>query len=328
MGIERVWERWQGRGATTDEKGVQTLKRQWAVTTDDTDTGEPDVVDAVIAFDPTAALFARHPKFLFATCRNLTAAPFEGPKSWLVDGSYSSAPFQGAGGGGAAAGETTGVTAQDPDPKQNTQKTPAQDRPPVITITRKEVTKPLEFDLADPTADPPVRVLNTVGDPFDPGYEVFRSHHIITIKFFRLPAQLDWATRSLFMDSINQAAFKVFGRTYAAHELRCTEYSPETVWESGASGSQLFFQLTVQLEYDPDGWDAAILNTGRRKIVGSEGDPDNPLRKQAIVDAAGQPVADPVPLSEDGRSVIPPGGPYHYVVATGYLEKDWSGLLA
>jgi hypothetical protein len=45
------------------------------------------------------------------------------------------------------------------------------------------VTEPLETDAA--TGNP---VVNNVGDPFDPPVEVFRSHRIITCKFFRSPA--------------------------------------------------------------------------------------------------------------------------------------------
>ncbi len=323
MAVSKVIERWQGRGASTDEEGVRTLKRQWAVETDSDSTGEPEVIDAVIAHDSSAALYASHPKWLWAVCRHLDAAPNEGPKTWLVDASYSSAPFKAQGdGSGGSSGDGTNSTS--PSPLQSNQ-TEADKRPPTITIARKEITEPLEFNLQypeDPPADP-VRILNTVGDPFDPVPEVFRSHHIITWKLYRSPAKLNWGVRSTWQDTINKDAVTILGRVYPPHSLRCTDYSLSTVWETGPAGLALFFELTCQAEYNPKLWDIKILNTGRRKrIGGSIGDPANPPRLVAIVDDQGQPVADPVPLTLAGIPVVP-GGAYHYVDAIGYLAYNW-----
>jgi hypothetical protein len=95
MAVTSVIERWQERHATTDENGVRTLQRGWAVTTDDDATGEPAVVDGVIAHDATAALYASHPLWVWSVCRNLSAVPNGGPRVWLVTAAYSSAKFSG-----------------------------------------------------------------------------------------------------------------------------------------------------------------------------------------------------------------------------------------
>jgi hypothetical protein len=322
MGVTAVREKWQGRGATTDEKGVRTLTRQWDVDTNDDTTGEPEVIDAVIAKDPTAKLYAPHPKWAWAVCRGLECSPNGGPRVWTVKANYSSAPFEAKSDGSGEAGNT-----DSPSPLQSNE-TRADLRPPKISISRKEVTKVLEKD-----AVTGARVVNNLGpgvmgDPFDPPPEVFRSHHIITWKFFRPIAQLNWFARASFMDSINAGIFTVFGVNYPIHGLRCIDYSVDTVWETGDAGLQLFFELTVQAEFNPDLWDVKILNTGRRmRKGGSIGDPTNPARADIIVDANGQPVADPVPLDNTGQPVAL-GGAFHYAEPAGYVPKDWSTLLA
>jgi hypothetical protein len=313
MAVTRVWEKWEGRGATTDEKGVRTFKRQWGAETDTELTGEPAVIDAVVAFDATAALYAPHPFWVWAVCRKLTADPFGGPKTWLVNAEYSSAPF-----GAMGDGSGTSDNGTAPDVTQSNQ-TPADERPPSITISRKEVTKPLETDVITGA-----RIVNNVGDPFNPVPEVFRSHHIITSKFYKLPGDLNWSTRSAFMDSINNAPVVLFGKSYPAYSLRCTDYSVDTTWETGATGMTFFAALTVVMEYDPDLWKIKILNTGRRQMTGSIG--LGTAKLTAIMDDQGQPVADPVPLDAAGKPVVA-GGSFTYVNADGYVPADWTNIF-
>jgi hypothetical protein len=312
MAVTKVIEKWQGRGASTDEKGVRTLQREWDVTTDSDDTAEPAVIDAVIAADASAALYASHPAWAPALCRKLDTQPNNGPRAWKVKAEYSTAPFEARGDGSGA-----GANSTSPNSNQNNEAT-ADSRPPTISITRKEVTEPLEFDAE--TLDP---VVNTVGDPFEPVPEVMRSRQLITWKFHRTPAQLDWNNRSQWMDTVNFDAVTILGRTYPARSLRCVDYSLGTVWDTGPTGLAFFFELTAQAEYKPDLWDVSLLNTGRRKKVGTGGTGD-PVRLVAIVDDQGQPVADPVPLDAAGVPVAP-GGAKHYVDFSGYLLYPWNG---
>jgi hypothetical protein len=319
MAVTKVAEDWKGRGATTNEEGVRTLTRSWWVTTDDDATGEPAVIDGVIAADPSAALYQPHPSWAFSVCRELSANVGKGPRHWEVKAKYSSAPFAASGDGSG-----TGANGTAPNPGQS-KDTEADARPPNVKVSRKEVSKVLEKDAV--SGD---RIVNAgVGDPFDPLPEVFRSHHLITFTFARLPANLNWSTRSAFMDTLNAAGFVILGRTYPALSLRCTAYDVGSVWDKGASGMTFFFELTVTVEYDPDGWQPKILNTGRRKLVaGSVGEPElNPPRRVAIVDHNGQPVADPVPLSAAGVPLAPGDTP-HYVEPAGYVPTSWTNLLA
>lgn len=319
MGVTNIIEKWEGRGASADEKGVRTLKRQWIVETNSDDTGEPEVIDALIAAVPSAALYASHPKWPWALRRKLNADPHNGPRTWLVNADYSTAPFEAKAGEEEEGGEEG---AAEPPTPASSNETPADQRPNSISIARKEITKPLEFD-----AVTGVRIANTLGDPFDPPVEVSRSHQIITWKFFRKRKDLRWGERERYHDSINDAVFTILKNEYPAHTLRCIDYSFTTTWETGDEGMALFFEFTVAAEYNPDGWKVNVLNTGRRKMIGgSLGDPGNPPQLVAITDGDGQPVADPVPLDQFGAPVIP-GGEYHYVEADGYVPRAWANLL-
>ena len=311
MGVTRVWRIWQGRGATTDEKGVRTLKQRWGAETDSDLTGEPEVIDSVIAVDPTAALYAPHPNWPWALCRLITADPNGSARVWVVNATYSSAPFAAGGdGSGSSGGDGGGANPSTPSPALDNS-TPADQRAPTIAVTRKEITEPLEFD-----AVTSARIVNTVGDPFDPPAEVSRSRQLITWKFYRAPDQLNWDARAKWCDSINSQPVIILGKTYPPYSLRCVDYSLDTVWETTSMGLGFYYALTAQAEYNPDLWLFKILNTGRQKLEGG--------KAVAIVDKNGQPVAEPVPLTAAGIPVAP-GGVYHYVDAEGYIARDWNG---
>ena len=55
MAVTGIRPRWNDRGATTDERGTRVLKRGWIAETDSDLDGEPEVLDALVAADATAA---------------------------------------------------------------------------------------------------------------------------------------------------------------------------------------------------------------------------------------------------------------------------------
>lgn len=311
----RVIERGESRGWTTDETGLKTFTRQWLVEADAA-IDEPTANDAVNLFDPTSILYASHPSWPWALCRKVTGrSASKLALQWVVDASYSTGPFRAMGAGGGTglgfdgtAGNTTAPTAQQAN------STPANQRPPTLSVKRRDVVKALEKNAV--TGLP---VVNSVGDKFDPAPEVFRSHHIFTYEFFRSPSELNWASRSTYQDSINLAAVVILGQTYPQYALRCVDYSLDSVWETGAAGLEFFWKLTCVIEHDPDTWKVKILNTGRRKIVSG--------KAVQIVDGNGQPVSDPVPL-DGGGNPIDPGGTYSYIDQDGYVPLSWSNILA
>lgn len=322
MAVTGVGERWQGRGASVDEQGVRTLKRQWIVETDDDATGESAVVDAVLLFDNTAALYYPHPQYVFAICRSLDIEPSASAKQWFVTAKYSSAAFGSAGDGSGVGGNDStpaGSSAPGSGGGQSNS-TPAEQRPPTLAVTKRDVTELLEKDL---DGDP---VVNNLGDPFIPPPEVRRSKRVFTWKFFRRPDQLQWDQRDQWLDSINGDDVYILGKTYPRGTLWCADYSFETVWENSSTGLSFYFALTAQAEYDPRGWDVVLLNTGRRKLVSGEiGNPFDPPVLAVVTDQAGQPVADPVPLTATGEQWVT-GDDYEYLDDyIGYREYNWLG---
>lgn len=316
MSVTNVIKKWDFRGGSTDENGVKILRRGWMVETNSDDDCESDVTDGLIALDATAALFAAHPRFPRAVCRKIDPTPHNGPRVWKVVAEYSTRPFAAAGDGGAsgASGAGTGTT---PATAGASQSTPANQRPPTVTVDDRELILPHTEDAIDFDANgDPVRHCNTVGDAFDPPEELPHNFHVITWTFFRSPAQIQWAERSLFQDTINSDQVNVLGKVYAKETLRCKRYAVEAVWETGATGLELFFKITVVAEEDPRGYKVVTLNTGRRKLVAGV-----PV---FITDGNGEVVAEPVPLTAAGVPVAV-GGQYHYVKTNGYIPKAWNG---
>jgi hypothetical protein len=317
----RVIEQPEARGYTTDWRGVKTFPRAWVVEADEV-INEVQASDALNAKDASSILYGEHPAWPWAVCRKVTAKGSKSGKQFYISAEYSTEPFPAAGvgsatgdsgGGGGGAGGS-----EKPSPAQSNS-APANTRPPTVSIDSRPTRKALEFHVG--TSDP---VINTAGDKFDPAVEVNRSPHVITWRFHRSPAQLNWATRSLFQDSVNLQSFTLLGRTYPAETLWCSKYAIEPVWETGPAGMEFLWAVTVIAEEDPDGWNAPVLNTGRNKLVSIGG---GNFVRQAITDRAGQPVAEAVPLDEDSVPVIP-GDPYHYVDVIRYVARSWANLLA
>jgi hypothetical protein len=311
-----ITEHGEGQSGTTDWRGVQTFKRRFTVQS----TASVSIVAAMNALNlahPSTILYARHPDWPWAVCRDLPwRCTSKLRQVYTIEPNYSTEPFPASGVGGAGGDSGGGGVpgSSEPSPASSNSQ-PANQRPPTVRIKPKEITKPLEFDVVQQN-----RVLNNVGDPYDPPPEVFRSHHVITWNFFRSASQLNWPTRSLFQDSINDANFTLLGRTYAPFSLRCFEYSIDPVWETGPSGMAFFWALTVQAEHNPDLWKVKVLNTGRRELKSG---------KPAVIhDGYGQPVPDPVPLNATGQQITNPLGPFEYGNWNGYSPLNWSTLLA
>lgn len=306
-----VIERGEGRGFTTDERGVKTFAREWIVNSD-TVINEDQALSAINAVDPSSILWASHPAWPQALLRNHTGkGSSKLGRVWTIGANYSTAPFAASGNGGLAG---LGSEGSETTPGEGSSSlTPANERPPTITIDDKEFTKILERDIV--TGD---RVVNVpLGQPFDPQPEVIRLGELITFTFYRKPDELNWGERRLFKNSINDAPVTILGAVYETHSLRCAKYTLRTVWDTGDSGLELFYELTMQAEYDPDLWTVEILNTSRLDENGN-----------AFVDGNGQPLAEPVPIDDLGVRVPPGSEDYHYVEPNGYFPKDWTEILA
>lgn len=324
-----VIERGEARHFAMDEEGVRTFQRQWIVESTDVAIDETTALAALNLADPTTVLYGRHPAWPFARRRGITCRGSKNARQWTVEATYSTASFKAAGLGGLSGlGSGTAGDSTSPTDLQS-QNAPANQRPPTITIRGRDKTKVLEYDAVNLNSQgKPSRILNVpIGDPFNPPPEVLRSGEVINFKFFRHPSELNWATRRLYRNSINDKAVTILGASYPAHSLRCADYTLDTVWEAGAADLELFFALSVDLIYDQDLWDVVILNTGRRQkitVLGVD-------LAVAIVDGNGQPTSEPVPIDNGTGLPVAAGtdpANFPYLTQNGYVPKDWAKLLA
>jgi hypothetical protein len=327
-----VTPRWEEETVSTDEKGVKHFSRAWTVDAEGSYLSGADAVDAVVLYDPTAVIFGPHPDYPAAYCRGHDGRRL-GPAVWVIEAKYSNAPFEGQGDGqGGQGGGSSPPTPGSQTPADQSATVPAHLRLPTVSGAGREVSVPLTEEAVAYNENGDRRpIVNVVGDPFDPPIEVLRTHHRITYRFYRQAAFWNWAARSALIDTVNEDEWVVGDRTYAPFELRCAEYSFEGVWETGTAGVEFYWQFTVVLEHNPDGWKVRPLNTGRRYLAsGSLGDPANPPGLRNVLDDAGMPVADPVPLTAGGQVVDPSADPpeWHWLNFDGYVPASWASLLA
>jgi hypothetical protein len=269
-----VCERWQGRQFRTDENGVEYFQRQFITETTSDEDGEDEAVAPipVVLYDP-------HPVSGRSIARNIDVAPYEGPQSWVITVYYSSAPFPANAGGFPAA-----INPESPTPPSASRNNsePAQNRPPVISITKKDVRIAIDKDV---DGEP---IKNTVGDKFE-GIEIDKARMVINVKFFSVGLTI--AHMRSYWNKINDDAWEGF----PAGTLMCTDYNYTEVNETIATGViAKLYEATLTIEYDPDGWNLKLMNSGKR----AKGVIDDQI--YTVVDESGTPVSDPVLLDENG----------------------------
>jgi len=301
-------EQWSDRGIATNDDGVVEMTRGWLISETNAAAADPRE-PAVLAAVPVNR-YDSHPDNSLAIARNIDAKPTKAPKLWRATVRYSTAPFP------AKNGDVPSVinpaTATRPTDAQNNT-AEAQLRFPEFTFGRKEIKEAAEADAAG------VPLVNAAGDPLE-GIEVDRSRLTIGIKFYSI--NLTTAHILNYWNSINNAAWKGFG----ARTLKVTEFTYRSVYETLKNGSTFFlasmYEANVTLEYNPYTWRLRVLNAGKRqkRTVGGSTVVEN------IVDSAGQPVSEPVPLTALG-AVLAPGGTPNYLYFDMENERDFTGLI-
>lgn len=270
--------RWEDRDRTTNEQGVVSMTESWLVEIPDGDTTEYTMREIEAA--PGVALYAEHPDTGSRRClaRSWSTKAFGGPMAWLVNITYTDAPFK------ADGGPPSSYDPENPPKPDRSNKTSAPLRPPVLSFSREEVKE--AFDV-DRDGD---KVVNAAGDPFE-GAETERSRAVITIKYFS--SKLTLAHMLKFWDSVNQDAFYGF----SSGTLRCVDFGYEWVYENVDGVTALCYSVTIVLKYNREGWGRTFLNLGRRAIPAGGGAP------RACVDSTGQPVSDAVGLTVGGEQI-------------------------
>lgn len=208
---------------------------------------------------------------------------------------------------------------ESPSPSAGDRATEAEARPYQIRSIKRTVQEVLQFD-----AETGHELTNSAGDKYDPPPMTERTYLGYEVTWYRYPANLRWAAppvnpplgRPDYLDTVNDAAFKVFGRTHSAGTLRVSDVSVSLQWDKGDGGALTpVCELRAEVLHKPGGWKRVILDAGLRELNG-DGQPLKP-----ILDSAGQPVTDPFPLNGSGAKLTA-GGALNYIECAEYPERN------
>lgn len=311
-----IIEDWKARGLTLADNGDITGNRVWFITKDN--SGD-DPTEAEVLAECPVQQYDPHPAEPRAIARTVSAKPHESPRHYLVEVGYSSAPMSAERAGGAdyPTDELSATSPVQPTPSGgaggDNNSTPAPDRSPRVKFKGTRRTISADTDAAG------TPYLNTAGDKIE-GIERTQFDLVFSLKFwslkFRTQTILDYYGR------VNSAA--IFG--FPAKTLLVAELGYEPKYDLIAPGVYgLVREVEAELIYRPEGWRRKVLNAGRRQKAYDETLGGGAFKMLAILDDGGNPVADPVPLNEDGSKWT--GGAFHYLEFLDYPEVSLTGLV-
>lgn len=262
-----------GRQGGINEKGERNYTTTYKVYTSDIGDG-PGTVAAYVPIAVGAAYSTPNEVDIYARLKSKQAALDQqlndGGAVWTVTLTYDTLPF-GQGEGGLEPGGAPNQADVQPD-----------FRPWQISLSTIKTTKLLTEDV-----NTGAKVVNSVGIPFDPVPEVPDYHPVITITAYKSIFADSYANMLNYVNKVNSAVWYGF----PAGVLLCTDYNLQSQYEQ----NQWWWQKTVTLEVKAEGWNPLeILNAS---TVWQESG-SKPL--QPILDASGNPVTQPVPISLAG----------------------------
>jgi hypothetical protein len=178
--------------------------------------------------------------------------------------------------------------------------------PPAISIEGQVFRQVIDLDI---NGNP---LVNTAGDPYDPGIEIDQERAIIKIEqnLQTFPGFALAYANYLNLNPIWGLAAKTVKQ---AVPLITRDYHP-------ACGR--YYKLAVNFDYDPNGWQSKPLNQGFRQLVSG-------VQRQ-ILDAAGLPISSPLPLDANGKVLTPPVNPSNIIINAYdvYKTVDFSGVYS
>jgi hypothetical protein len=131
--------------------------------------------------------------------------------------------------------------------------------------------------------------INSAGDPVD-GLEEETS----MLRFTYTNTNVSNPNFELLHSYVNKCNFgllRVLGISLSFYTLRCTGFNAQYDQKNNV------WSVTVELLYNPDGWEIRFYDVGFNEIVNGQ--------RVAIVDKAGNPVSSPVALDGNGQAVVP-----------------------
>jgi len=174
--------------------------------------------------------------------------------------------------------------------------------------------KQAAIDAAEGSAKP---AINSAGDPVD-GIEeegsMLRFTYTNTIA-----SNPNFAELAKYTNKCNTSSMTILGVFCSFYTVRCTGFNAQYDQKNNT------WSVTVELLYNPSGWEISFYDAGFNEIVGG--------KRQAIVDGAGNPISSPCALDGNGRAVAPEvitdsedGGPAMRVLYP-YVSTDLQNMF-
>ncbi|HEV2294098.1 MAG TPA: hypothetical protein VGR35_09580 [Tepidisphaeraceae bacterium] len=298
-----VRERFQNRRSSFRD-GVKTHQREWLVTCDN---GTDGTAVALTANDGTRRIPPEntlHPQDLSARLTSLEADPHQGSdRHFLVKGEYTG----------------TGLMGLPPNPL---------DRPPEISYSYTEFTKPYFMDRSKPDPKP---VVNTAGDPFEQYLERDDGELVINITINE--PTFDVLAMDELKHTKNEGICHIDGTSFAPGTLKVSAPSAQRIIENieGEGGTiQRFkyYRVTYVVKARKKGWDDEVLSYGLSELVPDPKDPLKPKRLRPIWDGTSQSVRKPWPLDAEGKRMPNPFDKPATQTFVPYDPMDWSNIRA
>lgn len=286
----KLFESMGGDATLTISQGsikiVRTYQESYRVEVDSVEDGPYVVGSAAAGPHPVPLLGQPHFEDSSATCRKITPKRQADAKlAWLVTVDYST---------------------ETPDPEEE-EENPLL-RPVIRNKRSNQVDEPLIIDLDGEM------ILNTAGcQPTTPvlvkrGYGIYQ--------FTKNYSTFNDTFADALEDSINSQPF--LGKD--AGTIRCNSVEAGEKFE----GDYHFWEVNLEFEYNPHGWQPTMLNDGLHEIA-DIGFGDELVR---ILDAHGEPVSEPVPLDINGARIAATALPGAAITREwkGYEEYDFNQL--
>jgi len=159
--------------------------------------------------------------------------------------------------------------------------------------------------------------INSAGDPVD-GLEEEASMLRFTYTN-TIAANPNFEALALYANKCNFSGMRILGVFCSYYTLRCTGFNAQYDQKNNT------WSVTVEILYNPDGWEIRFYDAGFNEIVGGE--------RQAILDKRGNPISSPCALDGNGRAVAPgvitdseDGGPAMRVLYP-YVSTDLQNMF-
>lgn len=269
------------RKASINSKGEASYTYKFRVESTIRNENEANVANAL----GIPAMWESHPTNPNALVKSRSIDQDEGaPRLWTVTVMYDTQPFE--------VGTTSGEGGGDPTPGATTQQTAPNDRPPVIRYDEQVIEEPMEEDFSDP----PKKVVNSAGIPYDPLPTREVTVDVITITDYT--TSFDPFAAGLYRGKVNDRPVVVNGFNYDTGRLLCKKFSGTSQFEN-ASG-KVWTREAVLWAHPYKQWDTLrLLDAG---TVAFKPGVINPIPSQ-ITDDEGNAITQPVPLDGAGAKL-------------------------